>query len=165
MVFINVKVDGVDEFLGGVVICFGEILIKIVQFLDSIYDLGYDVEMIIEFLFFVNLVQMCGNMVNMQFWVVVYKNNFIMVVNYVGIVVYSINVFGIVLIVVNIVIFVVVFGQWVLRFGMYVFVFYLYGINFVLVVLFGNWLMIVMYNQDFMLCQKIGVDVKVDVSG
>lgn len=44
MVPINVKVDGVDEFLGGAVTRSGEILTKIVQPLDSTYDSGYDVE-------------------------------------------------------------------------------------------------------------------------
>ena len=43
MVSINVKVDGVDEFLGGAVTRSGEILTKIVQPLDSTYDSGYDV--------------------------------------------------------------------------------------------------------------------------
>ena len=57
MVSINVKVDGVDEFIGGAVTRSGEILTKIVQPLDSTYDSGYDVETTIESLLPVNSVQ------------------------------------------------------------------------------------------------------------
>lgn len=60
MVPINVKVDGVDEFLGGAVTRSGEILTKIVQPLDSTYDSGYDVETTIESLLPVNPVQTRG---------------------------------------------------------------------------------------------------------
>lgn len=84
MVPINVKVDGVDEFPGGAVTRSGEILTKIVQPLDSTYDSGYDVETTIESLLPVNPVQTRGNMANMQFRVVAYKNNSITAANYAG---------------------------------------------------------------------------------
>ncbi len=165
MVPINVKVDGVDEFLGGAVTRSGEILTKIVQPLDSTYDSGYDVETTIESLLPVNPVQTRGNMANMQFRVVAYKNNSITAANYAGTAVYSTNASGIASIVANTATPAAVSGQWVLRPGTYAFVFYSYGTNSAPAALSGNWSTTVTHNQDFMLCQKTGVDVKADVSG
>lgn len=45
------------------------------------------------------------------------------------------------------------------------FVFYSYGTNSAPAALSGNWSTTVTHNQDFMLCQKTGVDVKADASG
>ena len=165
MVPINVKVDGVDEFLGGAVTRSGEILTKIVQPLDSTYDSGYDVETTIESLLPVNPVQTRGNMANMQFRVVAYKNNSITAANYAGTAVYSTNASGIASIVANTATPAAVSGQWVLRPGTYAFVFYSYGTNSAPAALSGNWSTTVTHNQDFMLCQKTGVDVKADASG
>lgn len=165
MVSINVKVDGVDEFLGGAVTRSGEILTKIVQPLDSTYDSGYDVETTIESLLPVNPVQTRSNMANMQFRVVAYKNNSITAANYAGTAVYSTNASGIASIVANTATPAGVSGQWVLRPGTYAFVFYSYGTNTAPAALSGNWSTTVTHNQDFMLCQKTGVNVTANASG
>lgn len=86
--------------------CLGEIVVCLVQFLDFIYDIGYDVEIIVELILLENIVLICVNLGNVQFCVVVYRIDVLFVDYYVGIVVYKINGLGVVVIVVKIVIFV-----------------------------------------------------------